>query len=171
MCDSTVASQSKQLPLQPPRPCFSGILPGNCRGGCRGFRRGGPPGHPLTPWAPKTAIITSLQGAKDVSSFCPGLPYIMHLSCNAKGDRQTQSNNPPPQTKNNPNKNATDRHETNQTDQRMTTTRKKKKQVRGLRLDVVAEQGVRIEDEERVQQEENTRGNPNPKRGLGFPST
>ena len=47
----------------------------------------------------------------------------------------------------------------------------KKRQVRGLRLGVVAELGVRIVDEVRVHDAENTRGNPNPKRGLGFPST
>ena len=73
--------------------------------------------------------------------------------------------------KNNPNKNATDRHDTNQqTNERRRREGKRKRQVRGRRLGVVAELGVRVVDGVRVQQEENTRGNPNPKRGLGFPS-
>ena len=61
---------------------------------------------------------------------------------------------------------------TNYTDHNPTRATKKKKNNtrRAGDLGVDVEQEVRVDEEVRVHEEENTRGNPNPKSGLGFPS-
>ena len=48
--------------------------------------------------------------------------------------------------------------------------RRKKKTGAGRNLGEVEDHGVRVEDAVRGRDAENTRGNPNPTRGLGFPS-
>ena len=117
----------------------------------------------------KTIIVATLQGAKDVSSFYPGLKYLRHLACNAKKgtDRPRTTTH---HHKTRKTRTRTQPTATKPTNRPTTTTRRKKKQVRERCLDVYAEQEERIEDVVRVPQAENTRGNPNPKRGLGFPS-
>ena len=84
--------------------------------------------------------------------------------------RPTQNNHPPPQNEKNPEQERNRPPQYQTTDPRTTTTKKKKRQVREQSLGESAEHGVRVVGEDRVQQEENTRGNPNPKRGWVSPA-
>ena len=82
---------------------------------------------------------------------------IIHLACK-------KPTNPAPPTQTETRQTRTNLYQSSE------RRRQKKKAGAGLDLGELAEHGVRIEDVERVREEENTRGNPNPKRGLVFPS-
>ena len=154
----TVRLPVYRLPHPLPGPSFTAFGRKGVGGGVRPSRCNICTGPRSSPFAPKHRNNSNREVGWEMSRLPTPVweeLCIMHLARKKKPNSNPQTRHCPPRQR-------PDKPEPTSTKTASDDDERKKKAGAGLDLGERAEHGVRIEDVERVREEENTRGNPNP---------